>query len=79
MQMTSSYRNLNAINVIEYYLCNTQALARKAGKINGETEYSGSQEYHVVKNHNLPYIPGREKNHFFHSSTLHLLPGMLQY
>jgi len=38
--MTPRYRNLNAINLIEYYLYNTQALTRRAGEINGETEYS---------------------------------------
>jgi hypothetical protein len=44
-----TYINLNAINLIEYCLYNTQALARRAGEINGETEYSGSQEYHFIK------------------------------
>jgi len=47
--MTPSYRNLNAINAIEYYLCNTQALARRAGEINGETEHSLARRYHVIK------------------------------
>jgi len=40
VQMTPSYRNLNAINLIEYFLYDTQSLARSAGEINGESEYS---------------------------------------
>jgi hypothetical protein len=42
--MTPSYRNLNAINLIEYYLYNIQVLALRAGEINRERERERERE-----------------------------------
>jgi hypothetical protein len=49
--MTPSYKNLNAINLIKHYLYKTQALTRRAGEINGKTEFSmagSSTSYKII-------------------------------